>query len=87
MVQQLQAEVSLLVRELKERDRELNSMVLSHQQQLACWNKDREATLHLREQLALSEERNLATKLELRHAQVCLVPYYLTCMSSCYRRH
>ena len=72
MVQQLQAEVSLLVRELKDRDRELNNMVLSHQRQLACWNKDREGTLHLREQLTLSEEGNLAIKMDLRHAQVSL---------------
>ena len=72
MVQQLQAEVSLLVRELKDRDRELNNMVLSHQRQLACWNKDREGTLHLREQLTLSEERNLAIKMDLGHAQASL---------------
>ena len=70
IVQQLEAEVSLLVRELKDRDRELNSMVMSHQQQLACWNQDREGTLRLREQLTLSEERNLATKRELRNVQV-----------------
>ncbi|KAI6650252.1 hypothetical protein LOD99_5931 [Oopsacas minuta] len=75
MVQQLQSEVGLLVRELKERDRELNSMVLSHQQQQACWNKDREVVMFLRDQLSLAEERNLATDRELRSSQVLVTEY------------
>ena len=68
---QLQTEIGLLVRELKERDRELTSMLMSHQQQQACWNRDREAVLMLRDELASVEEKSMVTDRELRNLRVC----------------
>lgn len=69
-MQQLQTEIGMLVRELKERDRELNSMLLSHQQQQAGWNRDREGLLLLRDELSRVEEKCLVTDRELRNLQV-----------------
>lgn len=40
-------ELQLLITELKDRDRELNEMVLTHQQHMKSWEDDRQRTLNL----------------------------------------
>jgi hypothetical protein len=40
-IQKQRRELQLLVAELRDRDRELNDTVASHQQQLAAWERDR----------------------------------------------
>ena len=47
MVAQQRREMELLVEELRERDRELNDLVTSHQHQLSMWEQDRQLVLHL----------------------------------------
>ena len=42
-------ELQLLISELKDRDRELNEMVLSHQRQIGAWDADRKKIMVLEE--------------------------------------
>uniref|UniRef100_K1Q928 Coiled-coil domain-containing protein 60 n=1 Tax=Magallana gigas TaxID=29159 RepID=K1Q928_MAGGI len=49
-------EIQLLVSELQDRDRELNEMMLAHQQQLVAWEQDRHRILVLEQKLAKAEE-------------------------------
>ena len=55
MVDKQRAELQLLIVELKERDRELNEMVASHQHQLESWEQDRERVHSLETQCARME--------------------------------
>lgn len=41
----------MLVGELKDRDRELNEMVATHQRQMAAWERDRQKIINLEENL------------------------------------
>jgi len=58
-------ELQLLIGELRDRDRELNDMVSSHQQQLSAWERDRRKVVEL-------EHRN--EKLESMLIAVCILP-------------
>eukprot|EP00794_Sanderia_malayensis_P014198 gene14198-15679_t len=51
MVQRQRRELQLLMNELKDRDRELNEMVDSHQKQLIAWETDRKRVLVVENQL------------------------------------
>eukprot|EP00057_Strongylocentrotus_purpuratus_P030215 XP_781020.3 PREDICTED: coiled-coil domain-containing protein 62 [Strongylocentrotus purpuratus] len=46
-IQKQRQELQLLIRELQDRDRELNEMVASHQRQLLAWEQDRQKLLGL----------------------------------------
>ena len=46
-VQKQRVELELLIAELRDRDRELNEMVASHQKQLLSWEMDRQMVLNL----------------------------------------
>ena len=46
-IQKQRQELHLLVAELRDRDRELNEMVASHQKQLLSWEQDRQKNVSL----------------------------------------
>jgi hypothetical protein len=48
-------EMSLLVEELRARDKELNDMVTAHQQQLSKWEEDKQLILKLQHRVHLLE--------------------------------
>nr|XP_015221935.1 PREDICTED: coiled-coil domain-containing protein 62 isoform X3 [Lepisosteus oculatus] len=54
-IQKQRKELQLLVAELKDRDRELNSMVSAHQKQLLAWEEDRQKVLTLEQRCARFE--------------------------------
>lgn len=45
IIQKQRQELQLLISELRDRDRELNSMVSAHQTQLLAWEEDRQKLL------------------------------------------
>ncbi|XP_073442143.1 coiled-coil domain-containing protein 62 isoform X1 [Dendrobates tinctorius] len=54
-IQKQRAELQLLIAELKDRDKELNDMVLVHQRQLLSWENDRQRVLRLEQKCARLE--------------------------------
>nr|XP_054748898.1 coiled-coil domain-containing protein 62-like [Lytechinus pictus] len=54
-IQKQRQELQLLIRELQDRDRELNEMVASHQRQLLAWEQDRQKLLGLETKCARYE--------------------------------
>ncbi len=48
-IQKQRRELQLLIGELQDRDRELNEMVASHQNQLLAWEQDRQKLLTLQQ--------------------------------------
>lgn len=52
-------EITLLVKELHERDKELNEMVASHKQQLQAWEQDRQLVLHLQQKCVCLQGNSL----------------------------
>lgn len=61
-------EIQLLVSELQDRDRELNEMMLAHQQQLVAWEQDRHRILVLEQKLAKAEDETQHRTKQLRMA-------------------
>ena len=51
-IQKQRMELELLITELRDRDRELNEMVTSHQKQLMSWEMDRQIVLNLSQKCA-----------------------------------
>ncbi|XP_069820094.1 coiled-coil domain-containing protein 62 [Dendropsophus ebraccatus] len=51
-IQKQRKELQLLIAELKDRDKELNEMVLVHQRQLLAWESDRQHVLRLEQKCA-----------------------------------
>ena len=58
-------EIQLLVVELQDRDRELNDMMIAHQQQLVAWEQDRHRILVLEQKLTKAEGRGINNRLHL----------------------
>ena len=56
-IQKQRRELQLLIRELQDRDRELNEMVASHQKQLLAWEQDRQKLLALETKCARYESK------------------------------
>ncbi|XP_073532326.1 coiled-coil domain-containing protein 62 isoform X3 [Phyllobates terribilis] len=54
-IQKQRTELQLLIAELKDRDKELNDMVLVHQRQLLSWENDRQHVLRLEQKCARLE--------------------------------
>ena len=63
-VQKQRAELELLVAELRDRDRELNEMVSSHQKQLLSWEMDRQIVLNLSQKCANLQGKTFASPRE-----------------------
>ncbi|CAL8318291.1 unnamed protein product [Lota lota] len=55
-IQRQRRELQLLITELKDRDRELNTMAASHHKQLHAWEQDRQRVLSLEKRCARSDE-------------------------------
>ena len=53
-----------MVSELRDRDRELNEMVATHQRQMAAWEKDRLKILGLEEKCARLESEHSSMSLD-----------------------
>ncbi|XP_026211332.1 coiled-coil domain-containing protein 62 isoform X2 [Anabas testudineus] len=74
-IQRQRRELQLLMAELKDRDRELNTMAASHHKQLLSWEQDRQKVLALEQKCArLDEElqkRNEVIRVLTKH--VCVV--------------
>lgn len=51
--------------ELQDRDRELNDMMIAHQQQLVAWEQDRHRILVLEQKLTKAEGRGINNRLHL----------------------
>ncbi|XP_019362715.1 PREDICTED: coiled-coil domain-containing protein 62 isoform X2 [Gavialis gangeticus] len=58
-IQKQRQELQLLIAELKDRDKELNDMVVVHQRQLLAWEDDRQKILTLAERCSLLENELL----------------------------
>lgn len=56
-IQKQRRELQLLIAELKDRDKELNDMVVVHQRQLLAWEDDRQKILTLAERCSLLESK------------------------------
>lgn len=50
-IEKQRKELHILLSELKDRDRELNGMVTSHQQHLSAWETDRQRSLYMEQKL------------------------------------
>ncbi|XP_025054185.1 coiled-coil domain-containing protein 62 isoform X2 [Alligator sinensis] len=77
-IQKQRQELQLLIAELKDRDKELNDMVVVHQRQLLAWEDDRQKILTLAERCSLLENellkrnemiRTLTKRLKLLESQ------------------
>ncbi|XP_058850474.1 coiled-coil domain-containing protein 62-like isoform X2 [Acipenser ruthenus] len=77
-IQKQRKELQLLIAELKDRDKELNNMVLAHQKQLVAWEVDRQRVLTLEQRCARLESelhnrndiiRALTKKIKILEAQ------------------
>ncbi|XP_056434963.1 coiled-coil domain-containing protein 62-like [Gadus chalcogrammus] len=55
-IQRQRRELQLMITELKDRDRELNTMAASHHKQLHAWEQDRQRVLSLERRCARSDE-------------------------------
>lgn len=60
-IQRQRRELQLLMAELKDQDRELNTMVASHQKQLHAWEQDRQRVLTLEQRCARLEGEDTET--------------------------
>jgi uncharacterized protein (DUF3084 family) len=54
-IQRQRRELQLMITELKDRDRELNTMAASHHKQLHAWEQDRQRVLSLEKRCARSD--------------------------------
>lgn len=61
-IEKQRRELQTLIQELKDRDRELNEMVASHQQQLLAWEQDRSKLSNTEEHAARLEGELCAIK-------------------------
>ncbi|KAM3937080.1 coiled-coil domain-containing protein 62 isoform 1-T2 [Leptodactylus fuscus] len=77
-IQKQRKELQLLIAELKDRDKELNDMVLVHQRQLLAWENDRQHVLRLEQKCARLENelqrrneiiRSVTKRIKLLEAQ------------------
>ncbi|MGH0147904.1 UNVERIFIED_CONTAM: hypothetical protein FKN15_011197 [Acipenser sinensis] len=66
-IQKQRKELQLLIAELKDRDKELNNMVLAHQKQLVAWEVDRQRVLTLEQRNDII--RALTKKIKILEAQ------------------
>jgi myosin heavy subunit len=58
-IQKQRQELQLLIAELRDRDRELNDMVATHQRQLGAWDQDRRRAIRLEERCTRFEKELL----------------------------
>lgn len=77
-IQRQRRELQLLMAELKDRDRELNTMAASHQKQLLAWEQGRQRVLTLEQKCARLDGEETET--------ICLLSQYrfiyFLCLSS-----
>ncbi|XP_061198356.1 uncharacterized protein LOC133206404 [Saccostrea echinata] len=77
-------EIQLLVTELQDRDRELNDMMMAHQQQLIAWEQDRHRILTLEQKLAKAQDevQNRTKQLRMAIAKLKALSNESTCQNS-----
>ncbi|XP_062566329.1 uncharacterized protein LOC134228665 [Saccostrea cucullata] len=77
-------EIQLLVTELQDRDRELNDMMMAHQQQLIAWEQDRHRILTLEQKLAKAQDevQHRTKQLRMAIAKLKALSNESTCQNS-----
>uniref|UniRef100_H3BEW2 Coiled-coil domain containing 62 n=1 Tax=Latimeria chalumnae TaxID=7897 RepID=H3BEW2_LATCH len=78
-IQKQRHELQLLITELKDRDQELNDMVLAHQKQLLAWEVDRQRILTLEQKCAKLERKGTCFTEKYLNLNCTLTrqPYYV----------
>lgn len=74
-IQRQRRELQLLMAELKDRERELNTMAASHHKHLLAWEQDRQRVLALEQRCARLEREDTEIFLDLIHIQPLVAIY------------